>query len=253
MLPIKLGCNDLKMKITEKISKQINKMPVGTAFKYQQLCISNKEYGAAAKAIERLIAKKIIKRISTGVFYKPQKTLFGELKPREEELLRPYMFIGDKRIAYITGTALYNRIGLTTQVPKDIKVSSKVKEIRTQIGNVKVRRVKSYIDVTNDNFYLLEILDVLKDFKKIPNLDKAMAVSYLLNFIKGLKQKDLLRLIRYALKYPPRTRAFLGALLEKLKTEQDTNQLKQSLNSLTVYDLGIDKQILSTVPEWNIK
>ena len=61
------------------------------------------------------------------------------------------------------------------------------------------------------------------------------------------------RLIRYALKYPPRSRAFLGALLEKLKTEQNTNQLKQSLNSLTVYDLGIDKQILSTVLEWNIK
>jgi hypothetical protein len=80
-----------------------------------------------------------------------------------------------------------------------------------------------------------------------------MAVSYLLNFIKGLKQKDFLRLIRYALEYPPRTRAFLGALLEKLKTEQDTNQLKQSLNSLTVYDLGINKQILSTVSEWNIK
>jgi len=148
---------------------------------------------------------------------------------------------------------LYNRIGLTTQVPKNIKVSSRVKEIRTKIGNVKVQRVKSYIDVTNDNFYLLEILDVLKDFKKIPNLDKAMAVSYLLNFIKGLKQKDLLRLIRYALEYPPRTRAFLGALFEKLKIEQDTNQLKQSLNSLTVYDLGIDKQILSTVLEWNIK
>ncbi len=253
MLSTKLEYNDTKMKITEKINRKINKMPVGTTFKYQQLGISNKEYSAAAKAIERLIAKKNIKRISTGVFYKPKKTVFGELKPREEELLRPYLFNGDKRIAYMTGTALYNKMGLTTQVPKDIKVASKVKEIRTQIGNVKVRRVKSYIDVTNDNFHLLEILDVLKDFKKIPNLNKPMTVAYLLNFIKGLKQKDVLQLIRYALEYPPRTRAFLGTLLEKLKIGQGISQLKKSLNPLTVYVLGIDKRILSTVPKWNIK
>jgi len=241
------------MKITEKINKKISKMPVGTTFKYQQLCVENEEYGAAAKAIERLIAKKIIKRISTGVFYKPKNTVFGELKPSEEEMLRPYLFNGNKRIAYITGTALYNKMGLTTQVPKDIKVASKVREIRTQIGAVKVRRVKSYIDVTNDNFRLLEILDVLKDFKKIPDLDKLMAIAYLLNFIKTLKQKDLLRLIKYALKYPPRARAFLGALLEKLKTGQDISQLKKNLNPLTVYALGIDIQTLSTVLQWNIK
>ena len=94
---------------------------------------------------------------------------------------------------------------------------------------------------------------MLKDFKIIPDLDKAMAVKYLLNLIKVLKQKDILRIIRYALKYPPRTRAFLGALLEKLKTGQDISQLKQNLNPLTAYNLGIDKQILSTVLKWNIK
>ena len=80
-----------------------------------------------------------------------------------------------------------------------------------------------------------------------------MAIAYLLNFLKELKQKDILRLIKYALKYPPRTCAFLGALLEKLKTGQDISQLKQSLNPLTIYALGIDKRTLSTVPQWNIK
>ena len=168
-------------------------------------------------------------------------------------MLHPYLFNGENRIAYITGTALYNRMGLTTQVPKDIKVSSRVKEIRTRIGDVTVRRVKSYANVTNENFYLLEILDVLKDFKKIPDLDKRMAVGYLLNLLKKLERKRILQLIRYALEYPPRTRAFLGALLEKLKPGLDSGQLKQNLNPLTVYDLGIGRQILSTTPKWNIK
>jgi len=241
------------MKVSEKIKNRIKKMPVGTTFKYRELNISNDEYGAAAKAIERLIAEKQIKRISTGIFYKPKKTVFGELKPGEEDLLRPYLFVGNKRVAYITGTALYNRMGLTTQVPKDIKVASKVREVRTRIGNINVRRVKSYIDVTNKNYYLLEILDALKDFKQIPNLNKKAAIDLLISTITLLKKKDLFHLAQYGKEYPPRARAFLGALLEKINKDMEFGYLKQSLNPLTEYKLGIKPDMLSTVEKWNIK
>ncbi|RJP47526.1 MAG: hypothetical protein C4548_00925 [Desulfobacteraceae bacterium] len=241
------------MKISKKIKEAINKLPAGTTFKYRELDISNNEYGAATKTIERLIAEKIIKRVSTGVFYKPQKTVFGELKPGEENLLRPYLFSGNNRIAYITGTALYNRMGLTSQVPKDIKVASKVKEIRTRIGNINVRRVKSYIDVTSMNYHLLEILDALKDFKQIPDLDRKAAIKLLIATISSLKKKELLLLLQYVNEYPPRTRAFLGALLEKINMDLDLDYLKQSLNPLTEYKLGIIPDILSTAEKWNIK
>ena len=241
------------MKISKKIKETINKLPAGTTFKYRELDISNNEYGAATKTIERLIAEKTINRISTGVFYKPQKTVFGELKPGEENLLRPYLFIGNNRIAYITGTALYNRMGLTSQVPKNITVASKVKEIRTRIGNINVRRVKSYVDVTNMNYHLLEILDALKDFKQIPDLDRKAAIKLLITVITSLKKKELLRLLQYADEYPPRTRAFLGALLEKINMALDLDYLKQSLNPLTEYKLGIIPDILSTAEKWNIK
>ena len=241
------------MKISKRIKETINKRPAGTIFKYQELDISNNEYGAAAKAIERFIAEKKINRISTGVFYKPKKTVFGELKPSEEDLLRPYLFIGNNRIAYITGTALYNRMGLTSQVPKDIKVASKAKEIRTRIGNINVRRVKSYIDVTNKNFHLLEILDALKDFRQIPDLDRKTAIKLLSTAITSLKRKELLLLLKYGNEYPPRTRAFLGALLEKINMNLDLDHLKQSLNPLTKYKLGITPDMLSTTEKWNIK
>lgn len=82
-------------------------------------------------------------------------------------------------------------ITLTTQVAKDIKVASKVKEIRTQIGNINIRRVKSYIDVTDDNYNLLEFLDALKDFKLIPDLNKRTAVKQLTATIESLKKKKI--------------------------------------------------------------
>jgi len=240
------------MKVTEKIERKINRMQKGTTFKYQQLGIDQAEYSAAAKAIERLIKKGILKRVSTGVFYKPKQSAFGDLRPREEELIKPHLFQDGKRIAYVTGGSLYNRMGLTTQVPKNIKVASKVKRVTTKIGKTQVKSVKSYVDVTNENYYLLEILDALKDFKTIPDLDKKSAITLLKNKISKLTENDLSKIVRYALKYPPRAKALLGAILEFSKKKNSIESLKTNLNPLTSYKLGIKEEILPTAPKWNI-
>ena len=103
------------MKVALKIKNKIGQTPAGRVFTYQDFGISNDEYRAAAKALGRLVTGKNIKRISTGLFYKPKKTIFGELRPSEREQLRPYLFNGKKRIAYVTGPALFNKMSLTTQ------------------------------------------------------------------------------------------------------------------------------------------
>ena len=241
------------MKVAQKIEKKINKIKEGTTFKYQQLSIEQNEYSAATKAIERLIEKGIIKRVSTGVFYKPKKTVFGELKPNEEELLKPYLFQNNKRVAYLTGVSLYNRMGLTTQIPKNIKIASRDKRITVSVGNIKGTPVKSYVDVTDKNYYLLEILDALKDFKKIPDLDKDSAIKIILNRLKKLNPNETKQLIKCVLPYPPRVRGFLGALLEKIDSSIELTILKRSLNPLSEYNYGINQSLLSTAPNWNIK
>lgn len=241
------------MKVAQKIEKQINKLKEGTTFNYQQLSIESNEYSAAAKAIERLIEKGIIKRVSTGVFYKPKQSIFGELKPNEEELLKPYLFRNNKRIAYITGISLYNRMGLTTQVPRKIKIASRDKRITVSVGNIKGNPVKSYVDVTDKNYTLLEILDTLKDFKKIPDLDKKSGIKIISTQLNKLNTKDIKQLIDCALSYPPRVRAFLGSLLEQIEFSIELKTLKKSLNPLSEYNYGIDKKTLPTITNWNIK
>lgn len=241
------------MGVTQNIQKQISKLADGTTFKYEQLDIEPREFPATAKAIERLIAKGIIKRVSTGIFYKPKKTVFGELKPNEEEILKPYLFEKGKRIAYITGTSLYNRLGLTTQIPKSIKIASRDKRISVSSGNVKASPVKSYVNVTDKNFYLLELLDVLKDLKRIPDLDKNSAIKILSNKLNELNPTETKLLIKCGLAYPPRVRSFLGALLENIKAESDLTALKTSLNPLSEYEYGISKKQLPTAENWNIK
>jgi hypothetical protein len=241
------------MKVTEKIETSISKMPDGTAFRYEDLAIAPDEYPAAAKAIERLIKKGLINRASTGVFYKPKKTAFGNLKPKEEELLKPYLFENGERIAYITGTSLYNRMGLTTQVPKNIRVASRSKRIVTKIGSIQVKPVKSYVDVTGDNYYLMELLDVLKDFKTIPDIEKNQVTKFMLQKIKELTNKEKKELVEIALKYPPRVRAFTGAILNEVNPAKPEAELRKSINPLTIYAFGINKKLLSNIEYWNIR
>src|SRR5690606_34856925 len=122
------------MKVAQKIEQQIEKMPAGDTFQYTQLNIEPEEYNTAAKALERLCKKGIIKKFSKGKFYKPKNTIFGELSPNEEQVLQTYLFDGKKRIAYITGTYLYNQMGLTTQIPRKIKIASQSKRIYVTAG-----------------------------------------------------------------------------------------------------------------------
>lgn len=241
------------MKVTEKIEKTIVKFLDGSTFGYQEFNIQGSEYPAATKAIERLIKKGIIKRASTGLFYKPKQTVFGNLKPKEEELLKPYLFEQKKRVAYITGTALYNRLGLTTQIPKNIKIASRDRRIATKIGNLKVTSVKSYSDIADNNYYLLELLDVLKDFKTIPDSDVGQTINFMIQKLEELTVKELEYTIKLALLYPPRVRAFLGALLTMINPDKNLTVLKKSINPLSTFVFGIAQTQLATINNWNIK
>lgn len=190
----------------------------------------------------------IVKRASTGRYYKPNKSVFGELRPGEEELLKSYLFRKGKRIAYVTGEALYNKMGLTTQVPKNIKVASRDKRVITKVGSIAVKPVKSYVDVTDDNYFILEILDAMKDFKEIPDLNRMTALKRLMQKNKELKEDDIRKLINVSLKYPPRVRALTGALLTSLKINSKlTETLVKSLNSLSAYNFGIKKKELPAI------
>lgn len=241
------------MTVAQKIEQRINKLPVGDAFKYDSLNIKPEDYSAAAKAMQRLIERGIVKRISTGLFYKPKESMFGELSPREEKLIEPYLYEDGKRIAYITGLSLYNRLGLTTQIPKTLKIASRDKRIYVKNKQVSAKPVKSYVDVTEDNYNLLGLLDALKDFTIIPDLDKQSGIKLLINKISELGDIDQDKLINYGLKYPPRARALLGALMEQGKIKLSAiDKLSDSLNPLSEYDLGVSS-ILNTANNWNIK
>ena len=242
------------MKVSQKIGKQLQEIPVGTTFKYEDLPIESSEYQAAAKVIGRFIHAGTLKRISKGVFYKPKETLFGALPPREDEVLKQFLFKNGERVAYVTGTSLYNKIGLTTQMSFVVIIASKSRRGTVlTIGNIKIKPVKSYARVTDENYYLLGLLDAIKDFNQIPDMDAKSVISLLVNKLKKLTPQQITNLIQNALFYPPRTRALVGAILETMDNSLDLTLLKKSLNPLSKYKLGMVNNFLPTATHWNFK
>ncbi|SMD42274.1 hypothetical protein SAMN00777080_0817 [Aquiflexum balticum DSM 16537] len=241
------------MNVSSQIRTRINMIPEGKTFGYADLRIAKEEYQTAAKALERLQAKGIIRKISKGVFYKPEQTVFGELKPDYSEQLRPYLFENGKRIAYETGYSLYNQMGLTTQMAFRIKIASRSKRISINRGALKADAVKSYAEVTEANYELLGFLDAIKDIKRIPDCPVSQAVKILSSKISKLNEKQISDLVKYALLYPTRVRALVGAMLENLNIQANTKKLKQSLNPLTKVKLSLKETELPTIQNWNIE
>jgi hypothetical protein len=151
------------MTLTSKIRNQIEQFSFGQTFGYKDLNIDKQEFQAAAKALERLQKDGLIKKVSKGIFYKPEQTIFGELKPDKNEQLKPYLFKNNQRIAYETGISLYNRMGLTTQMAFTIQIASRSKRIKLNRNGLKAEAVKSYVEVNDENYQYLGILDAIKE------------------------------------------------------------------------------------------
>ncbi len=112
--------------------------------------------------------------------------------------------------------------------------------------------MKSYVEVTDQNYKLLGYLDAIKDIKKIPDCSVKQAVIRLRSILKSLNTTEIRELIDLALNYPTRTRALLGAILENMDPKLNLNKLKNSLNPLTKINLSIDEVVLQTIKKWNI-
>lgn len=239
------------MNIAASIKSKINKLDSGEVFTYDTLGIPPNEFLAAAKALSRLVEDDVIRRYKNGVYYKPKQTAFGELMPRETTLLDLYLFEKDKQIAYVTGLRLYNELGLTTQISNVVRVAGN-KEIKAKIGNLVIKPAKAYVPVEENNVSLLQLLDVIKDFKNIPDMDKKRGITFLRKKIQELTDVEKNRLITIAKAYPPKVRALLGAILEALSLNSFSTSLKESINYLSTYKFGLSKSILPTISNWNV-
>lgn len=241
------------MSIAGQIYNRIDSIEPGKVIGYNYFNFPSDKFEALAAALTRFTKKGIIKRLSKGLYYKPKESEFGKLAPNEDQVIKKYLYLGRKRIGYLTGINVYNRMGLTTQIANTNTVACAVPRREVSIGRVKIDFVKAYGKISEGDIEYLQILDAVKDIKSIPDNDVNTVCKILLGKLRSMKRVERKRIFELSFHYTPATRALAGALLELTEKGTFVRQLKETLNGLSQYKIGISEDVLPNKASWNIK
>lgn len=240
------------MKIADSIVVTIDRFPKGYIFTYTDLATKVGQKEAVIKALNRLVQSGKLAKLSKGKYYKPETTPFGKLLPNQTQVVKDLLEEDGKITGYLTGYSIYNQLGLTTQVSNTIQIGKNELRPTFKRERYTISFIKQKNTITKENIPLLQILDAIRYIKKIPDASPETSAKRLLAILKPISDKDKSILVRLALKYPPATRALLGALLDELQNDSFTATLYKSLNPITNYKLAGIKKVLSTTEKWNI-
>ncbi len=152
------------------LKQKINAIPETVIFDYKSLGIPIAGRKHAYRVMAVLVVQGVVKRVPglQGAFYRPEQSQFGELGPESREWERYFLFDSrGKRIGYLTGAVLLNRMGLSFQVPWIIEITRLRKRKPFQILNPKIRfefRVARAKEITEKNYSALQVLDCIEFF-----------------------------------------------------------------------------------------
>lgn len=149
--------------------------------------------------INRLVKENKLAQFIKGVYYKPLKGTFGNKKLNINKVIdKKYIYDENGKKGYLTGAYLFNKLGLTTQIPKEILIVTNECPNANDYNNknlgVIIRKPK--IEINEDNYKYLQLFDLLinKDNIKI-DTDNEKEIIY--KFIKG-NELEFEKIFEYA-------------------------------------------------------
>ena len=240
------------MKTTDYIAFTIDRLPKGYVFTYADFTTSVNKKEAVIKTLNRMVVSGKIAKLAKGKYYKPESTPFGNLEPNQYQVVKDLLEDDGKTIGYLTGYSVFNQLGLTTQVSNTIQIGRN--EIRPALKRDRytIKFIKQKNTITKEYVPLLQLLDAIRYIKKIPDSTVSSSCLRLISILKSLSQNDLSTLVRLSQKYPPATRALLGALLEEFGNVQFEELLQKKLNPITKYKLAGVNTVLKAAEKWNL-
>lgn len=240
------------MKVADYIQDKLDRLPRGYVFTYKEFINKVSQKEAAIKALNRMAENGAIRKLSKGRFYRPETTIFGELDPKQGQIVKDLLEKEGRVIGYLTGLSIYHRLGLTSQVGNTIQIGRAEYSPSIVRGSYKISFIRQKNSITKENIPVLQILDAFRFIKKIPDSTVTQAYKRLIAIVSSLTEQDLRLMSRLVLNYPANTRALVGAVLESLNFKE-IEKIKGSLNPITKYNLSIDGAVLPNLSKWNIE
>jgi hypothetical protein len=239
--------------MTDTIKNTINKFAEGFVFTAEDFPIPLDKQNTVTKVLNNMVAAGQIRRLCKGRFYKPQTSKFGELPPDTFQTVKDLLEKNGEIIGYLTGYSIFNKFGLTTQVPVVLQIAVRKEKKPITRGNYRVSFIIQQNTITKDNVPTLQLLDCLRFFRNIPDAMPDEICRRLLVLFRPLSPEQINTAKRLVLKYSPSTIALLGAILETNNENEDTTVLYKALNHQSTYQLQISSRILSNQKKWHIR
>jgi hypothetical protein len=159
--------------------------------------------GTVREMMRRLIGEKKVIKIKNGLY----------VLPNPERVLQSYAFNlmniidsvylknqDNEFIGYRSGINFANLLGLTSQTASveviySNNVSTRKREIKIQNNRLMINAPR--VKITNQNYKLLQLLDLLTDFEKVSEYELDQVQSKLLAYINAIQisSKELNRIV----------------------------------------------------------
>jgi len=199
---------------------------------------------AVSHALSRLAQSGILKRVSRGVYYRSRETVFGQ-SIAGQWLIEQTVLDPSSRPTGISAAAF---LGFTTQQPARSHYAISKHDPTTRLKGVKLTVLRPRHELSREEGALLEFV---RDRGKWSELSDEETITKTLKLFRDKDRFD--RLARAAMAEPPRVRAIIGAIGEKIGGRKKTlAMLKRSINLTSRYDFGKFAK-LPTAKEWGGK
>lgn len=245
--------NQFDMAVTSEVKDRVDALESDIIFSYRDLNLPADRSEAVKKALYRMVREGIIEKYSKGRFYKAGTPGNGKMELGREEVIKDLLVKDGKRVGYVTGYEIFHKFALTTQKPDFIQIGARVRKTKKQRGIYSIVFLFQRNEITEENIPFLQLLDVIKLIKTIPETNIDRSCVRLQHVLKELDKDDVEPIIGLAKNYPPGTRALTGALIEHVWGTGYTAGLYETLNPISSYSYGISGDVLPEIKKWRIR
>lgn len=143
--------------------------------------------------LKRLSDKGYLMKVENGVYYVPRsKSVLKQPKVNiDKVIMRKYIKPNDNKIiGYTCGINFANQLGITTQTASVYNISTnasgrKINEVKIGKKTVKLRKPK--VEITNRNYKVLQVLDLLNEYEKVSEIPLDNASAYLYIYLQDVE------------------------------------------------------------------
>ncbi len=229
---------------TELIRNEILELPCNEIFVAHELKkekFSNFPEAVYYKTLERMVKQNQLVHLAKGLYYRPVLNE-NDIVPISDEAIVDYYISNNS--GTLIGEGLFIEKGIATGFDKRLLLlSNKLSESKKKIGNIEVHRTE--IELNEETVPVIEALEILQNYYKIPNINKREFINYLHDFVDGYSD-EVTEYVLSKCKYKKSTIAFLARILDWYGL---AHSMHDYLSPLSDYKIPSIEELRLEIPE----